>query len=202
MKDRLAKGHITPSTSPAGYPVMFVPKKGNELRFCVDYWQLNKITIKNRYALPLILELQDRFHGAKWFTKLDVRDIYALIRMKEGEEWKMAFRCRYGHYEYTVMPFGLTNAPATFQVLINDTLREYLDDFVVAFLDDILIYTNGTLKEHIQQVKKVMRKLQEKSLRLKLKKCKFHVKKMEFLGFIISTEGIRMDLAKVKAILE
>ena len=111
---------------------------------------MNKITIKNRYALPLISELQDRFHGAKWFTKLDVRDAYALIRMKEGEEWKTAFRCRYGHYEYTVMPFGLTNAPATFQALINDTLREYLDDFVVAFLDNILIYTNGTLKEHIQ----------------------------------------------------
>ena len=100
------------------------------------------------------------------------------------------------------MPFGLTNAPATFQALINDTLREYLDDFVVAFLDDILIYTNGTLEEHIQQVKKVMRKLQEKSLRLKLKKCEFHMKEMEFLGFIISTKGIQMDPAKIKAILE
>ena len=114
----------------------------------------------------------------------------------------MAFRCQYGYYQYNVMPFGLTNAPVTFQALINDTLREYLDDFVVAFLDDILIYTNGTLEEHIQQGKKVMRKLQEKSLRLKLKKCEFHVKETEFLGFIISTKGIRMDPAKVKVILE
>ena len=149
MKERLAKRHITPSTSPADYPVMFVLKKGNELRFCVDYRQLNKITIKNRYALPLISELQSRFHRAKWFTKLDVRDAYALIRIKEGEEWKTAFRTRYGHYEYTVMPFGLTNAPATFQALINDILRQYLDDFVVAFLDDIMIYTKGTLEEYI-----------------------------------------------------
>ena len=93
MKERLAKGYIIPSTSLAGYPVMFVLKKGNELRFCVNYRQLNKITIKNWYALPLISELQDRFHGAKWFTKLDIRDAYALIRMKEGEEWKTAFRC-------------------------------------------------------------------------------------------------------------
>ena len=107
----------------------------------------------------MISELQDRFQGAKWFTKLDVRDAYYLVRMKEGEEWKTAFRTRYGHYEYLVMPFELTNAPATFQSLINATLQEYLDVFVVAYLDDVLIYSAGTLEEHIQDVKKVMKKL-------------------------------------------
>ena len=147
-----------------------MPKKDGGLRFCVDYRQLNNITIKNRYALPLISELQDRFQGAKWFTKLDVRDAYYLVRMKEGEEWKTAFRTRYGHYEYLVMPFGLTNAPATFQSLINATLQEYLDVFVVAYLDDVLIYSAGTLKEHIQDVKKVMKKLQQKDLQLKIEK--------------------------------
>ena len=156
LKDRLAKGYITPSTSPAGYPVMFVPKKGNELQFCVNYQQLNKITIKNRYALPLISELQDRFHRAKWFTKLDVRDAYALIRMKEGEEWKTAFRCRYGHYEYTVMPFGLTNAPATFQRLMNKIFREEIGKFVAVYLDDIIIFST-TFEEHLQHLQLIFK---------------------------------------------
>src|SRR2546421_11420905 len=122
--------------------------------------------------------------------------------MKKGEEWKTAFRTRYGHYEYTVMPFGLTNAPATFQALINDTLREYLDDFVVAYLDDILIYTKGTLAEHQKQVRKVLRKLQEKGMRLKRQKCEFHKKELEFLGIIVSRHEFKMDPTKIKAIRE
>src|SRR2546421_2472863 len=200
LQKHLEKGHIRPSTSPAGYPVLFVPKKDGGLRFCVDYRQLKNITIKNRYALPLISELQDRFQGAKWFTKLDVRDAYYLVRMKEGEEWKTAFRTRYGHYEYLVMPFGLTNAPATFQSLINAMLQEYLDVFMVAYLDDVLIYSAGTLEEHIQDVKKVMKKLQQKDLQLKIEKCEFHQKEVSFLGSIVSTNGIQMDPEKVKAV--
>jgi len=201
IDDNLRKGHIRASTSPAGYPILFVKKKDGTLRLCVDYRKLNAITVKNRYTLPLISELQDRFQGAKWFTKLDVKDAYTFVRIKEGDEWKTAFKTRYGLYEYLVMPYGLTNAPATFQALINDTLREYLDDFVVAYMDDILIYSKGTLDEHIQHVKKVMEKLQKKDMWLKLAKSDFHKQEVEFLGFIVSTEGVRMDPKKVEAVL-
>jgi hypothetical protein len=200
LDENLKRGFIRPSKSPAGHPILFVPKKDGTLRLCVDYRTLNNITVKNRYALPLISELQDRFQGAKFFTSLDIREGYHKVRMKEGEEWKTAFRTRYGHYEYLVMPFGLTNAPATFQALINDTLREYLDDFVVAYLDDILIYTRTNLQDHIKQVKKVMHKLQEKGLQIKLSKCEFHQTEVNFLGSIISKKGIKMDPKKVKSI--
>ena len=122
--------------------------------------------------------------------------------MKEGKEWKTAFQTRYGHYKYTVMPFGLTNAPATFQALINTTLCEYLDIYVTAYLNDILIYTKGTLKEHIQEVKKVFKALQKADIRLRPDKCKFHVKTVKFLGSIITTDGIQMDDKMVKAIRE
>ena len=122
--------------------------------------------------------------------------------MKEGEEWKTAFQTRYRHYKYTVMPFGLTNAPATFQALINIVLCKYLDIFVTAYLNDILIYTRGTLKEHIQAVKKVLKVLQKANIRLQPDKCKFHVKTVKFLGSIITTDGIQMDKEKVKAIKE
>jgi hypothetical protein len=202
LDENLKRKFIRPSKSPAGHPILFVPKKDGTIRLCVDYRSLNNITVKNRYALPLISELQDRFQGAKYFTSLDIREGYHKIRMKEGEEWKTAFRTRYGHYEYLVMPFGLTNAPATFQALINDTLREYLDDFVVAYLDDILIYTRTNLQDHIQQVKRVMKKLQEKELYIKLSKCEFHKDEVAFLGSIISREGIKMDPKKVKSIQE
>ena len=122
--------------------------------------------------------------------------------MKKGEEWKTAFQMRYGHYKYTVMPFGLTNAPATFQALINTTLCRYLDIFVSAYLNNILIYTKSTLKEHIQEVKKVFKVLQDADIRLRPDKCKFHVKTVKFLGSIITTDGIQMDDKKVKAIRE
>ena len=122
--------------------------------------------------------------------------------MREGEEWKTTFQTRYGHYKYTVMPFGLTNAPATFQALINTTLCKYLDIFVTAYLDNILIYTKSTLKKHIQEVKKVSKALQETDIRLQPDKCKFHVKTVNFLGSIITTDGIEMDNEKVKVIRE
>ena len=122
--------------------------------------------------------------------------------MKEGEKWKTDFQTRCGHYKYTVMPFGLTNAPATFQAFINTTLWKYLDIFVTAYLDNILIYTKDTLKEHIQAVKKVLKAIQEADIRLQPDKCKFHVKTVKFLGSIITTDGIQMDNEKVKAIRE
>ncbi|CAD0043000.1 unnamed protein product [Aureobasidium pullulans] len=202
LDENLARGFIRKSESPAGYPILFAPKKDGSLRLCVDYRKINDITIKNRYPLPNIEELQDRLSKAKWFSKIDLKGAYNLIRMKEGEEWKTAFRTRYGHYEYLVMPFGLTNAPATCQMMINDTLREYLDRTVVAYLDDILIYTDGNLEQHVKDVQQVLTKLQERRLKANPKKCEFHVKETEFLGFIIGVDGIRIDPAKITSIKE
>ena len=122
VTDQLRKGNIRPSKSPAGHGVLFVPKKDGGLRLCVDYRPLNNITIKDRHPLPRIDEMQDRIRGAKYFTKLDITDAYYRLRIAKGDEWKTAFRTKYGHYEYTVMPFGLTNAPASFQRFINEVL--------------------------------------------------------------------------------
>jgi len=197
----LRRGFIRPSQSPAGYPILFVPKKDGSLRLCVDYRKLNDITIKNRYPLPLIDELREQTSQAKIFTKLDIKEAYHQVRIKEGEEWKTAFRTRYGHYEYTVMPFGLTNAPASFQSLINNVLRPYLDKFVVAYLDDILIYSKDE-QEHVEHVRKVLEALRERKLRLKLPKCEFGVTRVEFLGYIIEPGQISMDPKKVDSIAE
>src|SRR5690606_19053446 len=135
-----------------------VKKKDGTLRLCVDYRALNKITVKDRCPLPLINETMDQLKEATIFTKLDLKGAYNLIRIKEGDEWKTAFRTRYGHFEYLVMPFGLTNAPATFQAFINDVLREYLDRFAVVYLDDILIFSRN-YQEHVGHVRVVMEKL-------------------------------------------
>ncbi len=167
------KGFIRPSKSPIAHGVLFAPKKDGGLRVCIDYRPLNAITRKNRYPLPRIDELQDRLLGSVYFTAIDVRDAYYRVRMKEGEEWKTAFKTRFGLYEYLVMPFGLTNAPASFQELINDTIREYLDDFATAYLDDILIFSK-TYEEHVEHIRRVLKRLQEKDLLVKLSKCEFH----------------------------
>jgi len=201
IDDNLKKGYIRHSTSPAGYPILYVPKKDGGLRPCVDYRHLNSITIKDRHPLPLISEIQDRIRGANWFTKLDIADAYNQIRIKEGDEWKTAFRTKYGHFEYLVMPFGLTNAPATFQRFINEILGEHLDVFVVAYLDDILIFSQ-TKEQHMEHVKTVLEKLHHAKLRLRLKKCEFHVQETDFLGHRITYEGIQTDYNKVQAIQE
>lgn len=200
IDENLAKKFIRPSTSPTASPILFVKKKDNSLRLCVDYRNTNSKTIKDRYALPLIKELQDRLQGAQWLTSLDLRGAYNLIRMKEGEEWKTAFRTRYGVFEYLVMPFGLTNAPATFQRMINEQLHEYLDIFVVAYLDDILIFSK-TEAEHIEHVKRVLDKLKRANLLVKPEKCEFHKTELPFLGHIVGGSGIRMDPAKIEAVL-
>ena len=177
IKTNLERGFIEESQSPAGFPILFVPKKDGEPRLCVDYRRLNDITVKDRYPLPLISEIFDKFSGAKIFTQLDVKEAYHQVRIKAGEEWKTAFRTRFGHFQYKVMPFGLTNAPASFQRLINNALREYLDVFATAYLDDIVIYSENEW-EHKEHVRKVLSKLKEWNLRLKLKKCSFGVKKI------------------------
>ena len=151
IEDNLSKGFIRASSSSCASPILFVKKKDGSLRLCVDYRALNDITTKDRYPLPRIEETLNQIRGARYFTRLDLRSAYNLIRIKEGDEWKTAFRTRYGLYEFLVMPFGLTNAPATCQWFVNDTLREFLDVFCVCYLDDILIYSEN-LEDHHQQV--------------------------------------------------
>ena len=200
IDENLAKNFIRHSKSPAGAPILFVKKKDGSLRMCVDYRGLNKVTKKNRYPLPLISGLLDQLGRARIFTKIDLRGAYNLVRIKEGDEWKTAFRTRYGHFEYNVMPFGLTNAPAVFQHMMNDIFREYLDDFVVIYLDDILIFSKNE-EEHEKHVQLVLKKLRERGLYAKLEKCLFHQTEMEFLGFVATTEGLKMDSKKVEAIV-
>ncbi len=201
IQDNLANRFITPSLSSAGAPILFVKKADGSLRLCVDYRGLNNITVKNRYPLPLISELLHRLRSAKVFTKLDLRGAYNLLRIAKGEEWKTAFRTRYGLYEYKVMPFGLTNAPASFQHLMNDIFADMLDKFVVVYLDDILIYSD-TQSEHEQHVKTVLRRLDKNNLFVKPEKCEFHLRSTEFLGFHIASSGISMSDSKVKAIMD
>ena len=201
IEENLAKGYIQASTSPAGAPILFVKKRDGSLRLCVDYRGLNKITIKDRHPLPLIGESLDRLRSATIFTKLDLRAGYYLVRIAEGDEWKTAFRTRYGHFEYKIMPFGLTNAPATFQHLMNDVLRDFLDDFAIVYLDDILIYSRS-LDEHKRHVRLVLERLRANGLFAKPEKCAFHQTEIEYLGYLVSSDGVKMDPKKVSAIVD
>jgi hypothetical protein len=201
IEENLENGFIRHSKSPAGAPIFFVKKKDGSLRLVVDYRGLNKVTIRNRYALPLISSLLERINGARFFTKIDLRGAYNLVRIRPGDEWKTAFRTRYGHFEYTVMPFGLTNAPAVFQHMANDIFRDLLDDCLIIYLDDLLVYSK-TQEEHDSHVLLVLKRLREHGLYAKLEKCSFGCNQVEFLGYIISSEGISMDPAKVRTVVE
>jgi transposase InsO family protein len=201
LEENLAKGFIRESKSPAGAPILFAPKKDGGLRLCVDYRNLNAITVKNRYPLPLISEIMDRVTGAQYFSKIDLKDAYYRLRIKAGDEWKTAFRTRYGHYEFMVVPMGLTNAPATFQAYINKALRGLVDDFCIVYLDDILVFSR-TREEHDQHLQQVCQRLREAELYAKPSKCQFYCHEIEFLGFIITSQGIRMDPERIRTIKE
>jgi hypothetical protein len=201
LEELFIKGYIKPSKSPYGAPVLFVHKKDGTLRMCVDYRALNKATMKNRYALPRIDDLFDRLSGAKVFSRIDLRSRYYQIRIAEGDKKKTACRTRYGSCEFLVMPFGLTNALTTFCTLMNDIFRKWLHDFVVVYIDDILIYSSS-LEEHVEHLRKVFQRLRENKLYAKLEKCKFGVTEVDFLGHRITQEGLIMDNHKVKAILD
>ena len=171
LKEMEKTGKIKRSTSPAGSPILFVPKpNGQGLRLCVDYRGLNAVTIPNRYPLPLMQELQDRVRGTQWFTKMDLKNGFNLIRIREGDEWKTAFRTRYGLFEFQVMPFGLTNAPSTFQDMMNHVLSDMLDVGVLAYMDDILVY-GVTEEEHDERVGEVLKRLTMNGLAVSPEKC-------------------------------
>jgi len=202
LKEMLRMGKIRRSTSPAGYPILFVPKPNERgLRLCVYYRTLNRITIPNRYPLPLMQKLQDRVQGARWFTKLDLKNGFNLIRIREGDEWKTAFRTRYGLYEFQVMPFGQTNAPSTFQDMMNHVFSDMIDLGLLFYMDDFLIYAKIEEK-HNQRVKEVLRRLQENRLTVSPDKCIWKTQEVEFLGYVIGQEGIQMARGKVEAVLD
>ena len=175
-------------------------KKDGTLRMCIDYRKINKVTVKNKYPLPRIEDLSDQLKGAGVFSKIDLRSGYYQLRVKDVDVPKTAFRTRYGHYEFLVMPFGLTNAPTGFMDLMNKVFRPYLDQFVVIFIDDILVYSRDE-SEHEQHLKIVLQTLKEKKLYAKLSKCDFWLKEISFLGHFVSAEGIRVDPAKIEAVV-
>ena len=199
--ESLAAGIIHPALSPVGAGLFFVSKKDHSLRPCIDYRGLNNITLKNKYSLPLISSAFVPLHGAVVFSKLDLRNAYHLVRIREGDEWKTAFNTPLGHFEYLVMPFGLTNTPTVFQSLVNDVLRNMLNCSVFVYLDDILIFSKS-VEEHRIHVRQVLQRLLENRLYVKAEKCEFHVPSISFLGYIISQGQIEMDPAKVSAVAE
>ena len=200
LAENLRNGRIRPSKSPMASPFFFVKKKDGKLRPVQDYRKLNQGTVKNKYPLPLIQELIDKTKQAKYFTKLDVRWGYNNIRIKEGDEWKAAFKTNRGLFEPTVMFFGLTNSPATFQSFMNSILKDLVDEgHVIVYLDDILIYTMD-LKEHDRIVRQVLEILKRNRLYLRFEKCTFAQSTIEYLGFIVGNGEIRMDAKKVEAI--
>ncbi len=170
ISDSLAAKIIRPSSSPAGAGVFFVKKKDGSHRPCIDYRGLNNITMKNTYPLPLMSSAFERLQGASFFIKLDLRNAYHLVHIREGDEWKTAFNTSRGYFEYRVLPFGLSNVPAVFQALVNDVLRDMLDQFIYVYLDDILIFSHS-LQEHVQHVRRVLQRLLENRLYVKAEKC-------------------------------
>uniref|UniRef100_A0A2N9HRA9 RNA-directed DNA polymerase n=1 Tax=Fagus sylvatica TaxID=28930 RepID=A0A2N9HRA9_FAGSY len=181
-------------------PVLFVKKKDGSMRLCIDYRELNRVTIKNKYPLPRIDDLFDQLQGAQVFSKIDLRLGYHQLKIKSEDIPKTAFRTRYGHYEFLVMPFGLTNAPAVFMDLMNRVFHEYLDRFVIVFIDDILVYSKS-LEEHEDHLRIVLQILRDKKLYAKLKKCEFWLNQVVFLGHVISKDGITVDPSKIEAVV-
>ncbi|KAD6119124.1 hypothetical protein E3N88_10395 [Mikania micrantha] len=199
LQELLDRGFIRPSSSPWGAPILFVKKKDGSFRMCIDYRELNKLTIKNHYPLPRIDDLFDQLQGATYFSKIDLRSGYHQVRVREEDISKTAFRTRYGHYEFLVMPFGVTNAPAIFMDLMNRVCRPYLDKFVIVFIDDILIYSKSP-KDHEQHLTQILALLKHEKLYAKFSKCEFWLREVQFLGHIISEKGIQVDPSKIEAI--
>jgi len=178
---------------------MFVKKKDGKLRLCAKYRGLNEVTRKHRHPLPLIREALDRLGGAKYFIKLDIKDAYHNIRIREGDEWKTIFSTKQGTYEYLVMPFGLCKAPAAFQRWINEVLMEHIDMCCIVYLDDVLLYSNP-LQQHQKDVSNILEAIRKSGMKVKTSKCEFNQIETEYLGFIIGQEGVKTDPVKTQAI--
>ena len=203
LTELLNKRWIRQSKSSCGAPVLFAKKPGGGLRFCVDYRGLNAVTKKDRYPIPLIKETLQTVGRSRWLTKLDVTSAFHRIRIAEGEEWKTAMRTRYGTFEWLVTPFGLSGGPSTFQRYINSVLQEHLDEFCTAYIDDVLIFSNGSRMDHQQKVKLVVKKLLDAGLTIDVNKCAFEAPSVTYLGYIVEAgKGLRMDSSKIRAIIE
>ena len=200
LEELFSKGFIRPSISPWGAPVLFVKKKDGSFRLCIDYRQLNRVTIRNQYPLPRIDELFDQLQGSRVYSKIDLSSGYHQLRVQESDVPKTAFRIRYGHYEFLVMPFGLTNAPVAFMDFMNRVFQPYLDRFVIVFIDDILVYSDSS-EEHSEHLRIVLQTLRERHLYAKLRKCQFWLDRVAFLGHVISVEGVSVDPQKIKAVV-
>jgi hypothetical protein len=197
----LEKGYIRPSTSPWAVPVLFVEKKDGTKRMCIDYRALNEVTVKNKYTLLRIEDLFDQLRGTSMFSKIDMRSGYHQLRIRSLDILKTTFITKYGLYEFMVMSFGLTNAPAYFMYLMNNVFMDYLDKFVVVFIDDILVYSQNE-QEHVEHLRKVLQRLRDCQLYAKLSKCKFWISEVLFLGHIINRDGLVVDPKKVEVILD
>jgi hypothetical protein len=200
IEELLSEGFIRPSSSPWGAPTLFVDKKDGSRRLCIYYGSLNEVTIMNKYPLPWIEDLFDQMRGAKIFSKIDLRSGYHQLKIRVEDIPKTTFTSRYGLYEFTMMSFGLTNAPAYFMYLMNKVFMEYLDKFVVVFIDDILVFSQSE-EEHEEHLRLVLQKLREHQLYAKFSKCDFWLKVVSFLGHIIIDGGIAVDLSKVRDVL-
>nr|KAJ0192029.1 hypothetical protein LSAT_V11C800409330 [Lactuca sativa] len=197
LQDLLDKGFIRPSTSLWGAPVLFVKKKDGTMRMCIDYRELNNVTIKNRYPLPRIDDLFDQLQGESYFSKIDLRSGYHQLKVREEDVSKTTFRTRYGHYEFLVMSFGLTSAPAAFMDLMNQVCKPYLDNFVIVFIDDILIYSKRKA-DHEQHLRLTLSLLRKEKLFAKFSKCEFWLREDQFLGHVVNEHGIKVDPTKIE----
>jgi len=201
LQDLLHKGFIRPNVSPWGAPVLFVKKKDGTMWMCIDYRQLNRVTMKNKYLLSRINNLFDQSKGASVFSKIDLRLRYYQLKVRSEDVQKIVIRTRYGHYEFLVMPFDLANAPSIFMDLMNRLFREFLDRFVVVFIDDILIYS-ANHQDHASHLRSVLEILREKKFYAKLKKCEFWLENVSFLGHVVSKDGTSADPSKIEAVLK
>ncbi|GJT49499.1 putative reverse transcriptase domain-containing protein [Tanacetum coccineum] len=199
LQELADRGFIRPSTSPWGAPVLFVKKKDGSFRMCIDYQELNKLTVKNRYPLPRIDDLFDQLQGSSVYSKIDLRSGYHQLRVRDEDIPKTAFRTRYGHYEFQVMPFGLTNVPAVFMDLMNRVCKPYLDKFVIVFIDDILIYSRNK-EEHANHLRIILELLKKEKLYAKFSKCDLWIHIVQFLGHLIDSQGLHVDPAKIEAV--